>query len=843
MRLSIKLSKLIPLLFVIFVPSFFLAVSPSASAFHPILANQFGVTSSSKSSGLSEEYLDDFSQNDITFWSPCEGGVSKSSSGFCGDTPREMYWSFFRQTLEPAQVAGILGNIESEGNYSPTNWEDEDNSSWAVRYSGALDGSRGVGSFQITGRLSEYLHFINDNHPDVLKYFQEPEYDVRGEELLEKVGKDVFIKIAEVEAEWITTHEQGHMEEIKKYNTPKDAAVYWAQGYEKCKQCFGMTENVMSRVHKAEAIYEELKDFVCSGSSKPSSSSSSATNANASSGASPSASSPSTSSTPNASSSTSNSSTSSASSGEEIVGGDVTWIGDSISVGAKAIIDQKLSGVDTGEGVNSDKSYIQDSKSVSQDSGNNPSCLNILEKNVDKARPYLVLACGTYGDWSDDNIKKVQDLVKGKSTKVVLVNSRTKDKDFADSNKRLKELANTNEQFVLADWSAAYDAKYFASDPNLPKDNGGYDKWVEVILTALKSAGEDNCTTFKGEYPEYHQWEGDWANQSYAGGTYSDSGCGPTSMAMLATVAAGKDILPTDVGAFGDYTAASDQGMVDLDQKVADKYGFSIEAVSYGDKKDTIEKVTKYLKDGYMIHLSGRGSPPFSGAGHYVGIYRLESDGHVFLADPGDRNSKDKYTVEDIVNAGMTNGVFTAIKGGGGSSCNANTCEEGGKNINTSGGVLEEQAQKIADYYNSDKVSAEGLPYGKENCVSFSCWFVHFFTDLAPNDVCPTRGDGLEVAGNLISDFHLNSSDKPLVWSVFSNPGANVQGSSNHTGVIVGIQGEEVITIEAAYGGWQQFGDGLAHVFRYKMPESGMIYADLNGHLDNSKVSQIIGGS
>lgn len=172
---------------------------------------------------------------------------------------------------------------------------------------------------------------------------------------------------------------------------------------------------------------------------------------------------------------------------------------------------------------------------------------------------------------------------------------------------------------------------------------------------------------------------------------------------------------------------------------------------------------------------------------------------------------------------------------------------------NSGNGLTKEQAQKIADYYNSSNVpndASAGIPpqqsgcaSAKENCVAFSAWFVNALTDVAEKGTNPTRGNGLDVAGNLAADYNLKSGKTPKPYAVFSNPsGTPVNGSSNHTGIVVGVDGNEVITIEAACGGWMGENDGLAHVFKYTMPQSGMLYAYLDGHLDNDAISKILGG-
>ncbi|MDO5451470.1 MAG: hypothetical protein Q4F56_00050 [Candidatus Saccharibacteria bacterium] len=187
------------------------------------------------------------------------------------------------------------------------------------------------------------------------------------------------------------------------------------------------------------------------------------------------------------------------------------------------------------------------------------------------------------------------------------------------------------------------------------------------------------------------------------------------------------------------------------------------------------------------------------------------------------------------------------------SSKESSSDSESSKASVSGNGLTKEQAQKIADYYNSDSVpndESAGIPpkqrdcaSAKENCVAFSAWFVNALTDVAKKGTNPTRGNGLEVAGNLAADYDLKSGSTPKPFAVFSNPsGTKVNGSSNHTGIVVGVDGDEVITIEAACGGWTGENDGLAHVFKYTMPQSGITYTYLDDHLDSDTISKILGG-
>jgi hypothetical protein len=179
-------------------------------------------------------------------------------------------------------------------------------------------------------------------------------------------------------------------------------------------------------------------------------------------------------------------------------GGDkITWIGDSYSVGAQNIIKEKFSGLDTGGDFDSDHSYARGCKFVSADDKTcnpnsdgtyNENGLSILEKIIkeDKLRPYPVFALGTNGGWQSSDITKFDNLIKNKDVQVILVTSKTPENAYADSNKRLKEYADSRDNVHLADWTAAYDENFFSSTDRIhPTVGDGYKKWVETIYDAF----------------------------------------------------------------------------------------------------------------------------------------------------------------------------------------------------------------------------------------------------------------------------------------------------------------------------------------------------------------------
>ena len=173
---------------------------------------------------------------------------------------------------------------------------------------------------------------------------------------------------------------------------------------------------------------------------------------------------------------------------------------------------------------------------------------------------------------------------------------------------------------------------------------------------------------------------------------------------------------------------------------------------------------------------------------------------------------------------------------------------KGDNNCNFSDGLPEEQAQKLADYYNSNEVTVTDFS-NKNNCVGFSAFFVSWLTDLSDPSENPTSGDGYAVAGNLISRYNLPASEGPKPYAVFSTSNASFH-SANHTGVVVNVNSDgTVTTVESACNDTCDGGDGWGRGFpnntgnavvwtNQTLPE-GLTYAYLSDHL-NSKLNEII---
>lgn len=817
-------------------------------------------TSATSQSQLPETELEEFAQNNILFYDPsqCIGGTS---SGVCGSTAEEKIWSILRQTLDPIHAAAAFGSIANEGGFQPVKWEYGNvvslstcnfvsGMTWDDLYNGVYDGRYGVGSFGLTSGLSDYLHYINDNAPDLLKYFKDPSNTcyATGDELAEAIGESEYDRLIELEVnyfinEWIG---ESRLSAFKSITDLEEAAIYWAHDIEVCAACGydGGSSQLTVRASAAEGYYEKYKDFTCTASS----SGSSGSNASVSSE-------------------------------------DITLIGDSIAVMSEEELQEKFPNSyltmvgsrhsTSGGACAGDKGGLDILQKLSDGSGtiltqhhNKNSCDEItIDKNSLKDNVVWELGTNSVGA-SKETIEKVIKLV-GDYRRLFLVtpyngDSRAKDDTEAIA-QMYRDVAEEYDNVYVVDWANAVKDSgytYVYAEPSMtvhPTDEG---KELLAKLISEAVSGSSGCTTYEGEYPQYNQC-GDlrWSTYSYSTDNICGSGCGAASMAMLATVATGQDIFPNDIAdLLGDqyYDSVS---VHTLDPIVGEHYGFEVIKDSSSTEEETKTKFRQYLKDGYMIHFTGAGHYPgfyplsdgSDSRGHVIGLFDIDSEDNVTQANSGWGNQK--VSLDDMAKA-KTWDEFTAIKGNGSKDDCNNLCNN---NSNDSFASLnEEQAQKIADYYNSNEVTAENFIGGyipsdcsKMNCVSFSLWFVSAFTDAAEISPTPSLvGNGSYIADTGLPSIGWETGNDPTPYSVFGGAGSSAW---SHTGVVVGTTDDgNILTIEAAYinhgsgcVGWDAqvttrdpsyFSEGvgiLAYPGNHLTPNEG--------HLGNKSLNEIIG--
>lgn len=209
-------------------------------------------------------------------------------------------------------------------------------------------------------------------------------------------------------------------------------------------------------------------------------------------------------------------------------------------------------------------------------------------------------------------------------------------------------------------------AKYANSTPT---DN------INISTTVCSSDGSNHSPYTGTDFPQYFQCDSRWGKLMYGpdgikgprGATICESGCGPTSFAMMATVLLKENILPDEVanvaGKLGmhaqDRTGAWVGSSWAITRTLANHYGLQYQDVNTCD----INTINQYLRNGWMLHTSGTGSAPFTSNGHYIGIVGLNDAGEWYIANSAGKNNANRYYSPSVViSSGMKCNNVRAIK-------------------------------------------------------------------------------------------------------------------------------------------------------------------------------------
>ena len=530
-------------------------------------------------------------------------------------------------------------------------------------------------------------------------------------------------------------------------------------------------------------------------------------------------------------------------------GSDITIIGDSITKGAKAKIQEKLPKADI---------YAQGCKTISVDLStscdgpNNKSGKTLV--NEVKLRKKVIFALGANEtSASEQTLQSIIDKI-GTDKTIFLVTVYENGKYASGLNAIYEKLANTNNNVKIIRWGeAVQDDPSLVSDGTHPTTNGA------EKLASLFAEDSGGCTS--AEFTYYAQSDSRWGSEPFDNcGTIAGCGCGPSSFAMMATMLLGREITPSETTklacAAGDCTA--DGSAHTITKHLADHYGLEYQPVNVSSSQEAISKISSLLKDGWMIHTSN--------GCHYIGIRGITSTGKWLVADSSNQNySESEHTPEDWMNGGwgscgaaMNIYNIHAIRANGNSACASDKC------ANKNAGGLEEggfESAETADkavmqpYRDLDKEPTSTLTgqYGLyyldvasrnhylENCVSFSVYFVNKYTSIRDNGNPITGysdGGGLAKAiyDKLGSDYpKLTLSSTPTVYSLASCGSSSYSpGTYSHTFIVLGINktNNTMIIGEAGYkSGWDFIGAKEKTLDNAKYAGSTCSYLDMSAYL------------
>ena len=172
------------------------------------------------------------------------------------------------------------------------------------------------------------------------------------------------------------------------------------------------------------------------------------------------------------------------------------------------------------------------------------------------------------------------------------------------------------------------------------------------------------------EMPLYLQYNEPWCNYPFGDGTIGNSGCGPTSIAMVASYLTGLEITPDNVaeflsedengGRFGHYIPGA--GMThDVWELCAKHYGFI-----YKEKASGIDEAYQALQSGKVVICSQR-EGIFTSSGHFIVLSGLWDDGSIKINDPNDNNTNKNFknihfTKDAVAQSGVCYYVFDSYE-------------------------------------------------------------------------------------------------------------------------------------------------------------------------------------
>ena len=162
----------------------------------------------------------------------------------------------------------------------------------------------------------------------------------------------------------------------------------------------------------------------------------------------------------------------------------------------------------------------------------------------------------------------------------------------------------------------------------------------------------------------FNQLEEPWASLPYASSTVANSGCGPTSMAIVISTLTGKNVTPEMTKSFAEDNGEYVQGQGTSHSFIGNAaayWGLTCERVG----KDRMDDVVQALKEGKMVvEICEAYTITGGSSGHFIVLTGVTSDGYITIADCASRERTGKvYSVETIKSYGrdLSAGAFWII--------------------------------------------------------------------------------------------------------------------------------------------------------------------------------------
>lgn len=152
----------------------------------------------------------------------------------------------------------------------------------------------------------------------------------------------------------------------------------------------------------------------------------------------------------------------------------------------------------------------------------------------------------------------------------------------------------------------------------------------------------------------YNQYDIRWKNLPYSTSTIGESGCGPTSMAMIVSTLTGQSVDPIQMcnwaASRGYYVPGSGTSWSFISGAAA-KWGLSCQNMGKGNA----QAVVSALSQGKLVVMSTGPGQYYSGKGHFLVLRGVDEQGKILVADPASKPKSEKSWTLAQITSGLKN--------------------------------------------------------------------------------------------------------------------------------------------------------------------------------------------
>lgn len=179
-----------------------------------------------------------------------------------------------------------------------------------------------------------------------------------------------------------------------------------------------------------------------------------------------------------------------------------------------------------------------------------------------------------------------------------------------------------------------------------------------AAATAASTPTAANCTVVGGipadSFVFYDQYDKKWASRAYGTSTIADSGCGPSSVAMIVATLSDKTVTPVEVADFGTSIGAYIPNKGSDHQKMLQQgpQHWGLTSTPLG---TDISKAIEAIKGGALVIATGTGGVrPYTTSGHIIVLRAVTADGKIQVGDPGFTADNNVNFDPSAITAGLT---------------------------------------------------------------------------------------------------------------------------------------------------------------------------------------------